>query len=666
MNARVRSEERPPVKDLADALRAHRDEIVVRWTRLYGQSGSPRNLTHEQLVDHLPPLIDRLADALEGAGEGRAPPVPLEDSQAHTLNRLDCGFDLPQVAREYGLLRRVIFGLLAEKSPHLIAGGFNVVGAAIDEILADSVDCYANVRHRTLEALDQVTQVVAGPGDLDTILHDLLSVVMQTVPAADGVALLLKQGDVLTIKEALGITAEHPPSRSLRVGEGFAGRIAATKQSTFLASSDTDSFFSGDFLRDRNIKAIYGVPLLRGADVIGVAHMSSLTASQFAEEDKLLFRTVAERATGILVQANLLARERASRVFLETTIENIKEGVLVASGSGEILLASTGAADIFGVSREALRMPLEEFNQRFVPRTPEGQPVQPAVLQALKGEDVPAHERIVTDARGRDHRLMVSATAIRGEEASGAVVVFVDVTDDRKLRDELRRAVAFRERLMGIVSHDLRSPLAVIAMAAQSLLRMEAIQDGARSAASKIHRAAERMSRMVSDLLDFTRVAAGGGLPMLRRSSDLRALIREAVDELDVGHAGRIRLTVPDREIEGSWDADRLHQVVTNLVSNALQYGAKDAPIVVRLERGSQEVTLSVNNRGPVIPRHELATLFDPFQRGRTGAHGRGLGLGLHIVFEVVRAHQGTVDVTSDGENGTTFTVHFPLPSSNV
>jgi signal transduction histidine kinase len=174
------------------------------------------------------------------------------------------------------------------------------------------------------------------------------------------------------------------------------------------------------------------------------------------------------------------------------------------------------------------------------------------------------------------------------------------------------------------------------------------------------------MARMVSDLLDFTRIAATGGLPVDRRAVDLRGPVQEAVDETNVSHPGRIRLVLPGHAVEGTWDADRFEQVVTNLVTNALQYGEAKTAVHVELQDDDDQAVLSVHNQGPVIPQEDVPALFDPFKKGQTGAHGAGLGLGLHIVYEVVKAHGGKIEVASDLERGTTFTARFPKAPSRA
>jgi len=249
MDASTEADKRRQAKDLSATLRAHREEILQRWAVLCRENARARTLTNEQLLDHLPRLLDRLAAAVEAASDGRDTSVPIKESQQHAFHRLDTGFDLSDITQEYSLLRRVIFALVAERAPNLVIGGFDVVGTAIDDSLSESVDYYVSVRHRTLEALDEVTQVVTAPDEIDTILHRLLSVVMQTIPAVDAVTVLLRQGNVLKVKEALGVMAERDPSFTLSIGEGFAGTIAATKQPMFLGAAHMAPIIRSQFSR---------------------------------------------------------------------------------------------------------------------------------------------------------------------------------------------------------------------------------------------------------------------------------------------------------------------------------------------------------------------------------------------------------------------------------
>lgn len=647
-------------RELSAMLRLHREEILTQWARLCRENAKARTLTDEQLLDHLPKLLDKLASGVEAASEGLDTQVPVKESQAHTFHRLDAGFDLPDITQEYALLRRVVFSILNKHAPHLVVGGFDVIGHAIDASVTESVEYYVRVRHRTLEALDQVAQVVTGPGELDAILHKLLTVTMQTIPSVDAVTLLLRQGDQLKVKAQLGVMAERDPKFSLKVGEGFAGTIAQTRQPMFLPAAHIAPIVRSEFIKERNIKAMYGVPMIRGAEVVGVAHMASLTAREFADEDLLLFRTVAERATGVVVQSDLMARERAARSFLETVIGSIGEGVVVTDAQGQVILASEGAARIFGTSRDSLEVSAENFDQRFRPRTPDGAPKRSPVLDALGGVEVAPEERLVTDSRGQDHYVLVSSAPVRTDGViSGAVVLFVDLTERRQLEDELRRMVAFRERLMGIVGHDLRSPLYAITLANQLVLAHEDAPAWARTSAVRVKRSADRMSRMVSDLLDFTRIQAHSTLPIEPKRVDLCELVRDTVDELSIAHPGRISLRLECGRSYGLWDADRLVQVVTNLVNNAIEHGSASAPIEVAVHDEPDQVKLQVTNQGESIPPELMPQLFDPFRRAGGEARAGGLGLGLFIVSEVARAHGGSVQGASK-DGATTFTVTLP------
>jgi phosphoserine phosphatase RsbU/P len=169
---------------------------------------------------------------------------------------------------------------------------------------------------------------------------------------------------------------------------------------------------------------------------------------------------------------------------------------------------------------------------------------------------------------------------------------------------------------------------------------------------------------MIADLLDFTRGRLGGGIPVEREPGDLFALTYEVLEELRMTTLQSRISTQATGDGQGEWDRDRLTQVVQNLVSNALKHGEKGSPLRVMMEGEGDPVVLSIQNHGTPIPPELVPHLFDPFRRGRgEGANDAltgGLGLGLYIVQEIVRAHDGTITVTSDERTGTMFTVRLP------
>jgi signal transduction histidine kinase len=183
-------------------------------------------------------------------------------------------------------------------------------------------------------------------------------------------------------------------------------------------------------------------------------------------------------------------------------------------------------------------------------------------------------------------------------------------------------------------------------------------------ATQRIMAGTKRMARMISDLLAFSRAHVGGGIPVERRFGDLGAITKTIVDELRVGHPGRHIVVACDGNCEGEWDADRIAQLVSNLVENAIKYGRTDAPITVRTAGAAAQVALSVHNLGEPIPVGLLPRLFEPFAT----AHGRrdSMGLGLYIADQIVRAHGGRIEVESSLAEGTTFRASLPRFSEAI
>jgi signal transduction histidine kinase len=166
---------------------------------------------------------------------------------------------------------------------------------------------------------------------------------------------------------------------------------------------------------------------------------------------------------------------------------------------------------------------------------------------------------------------------------------------------------------------------------------------------------------MIDQLLDFTRARSGGGIGIECHESNLADLCAQAVGELELVHPEWKVERVVNGDPRGRWDSHRLLQVISNLVANAGQYGTPDAAISLRLDGTARDqVRLEIHNQG-AIPEALLPHLFDPFRSTRHRRdQSRGLGLGLFIVREIVRAHAGTVDVSSSEIAGTTFSIGLP------
>lgn len=218
------------------------------------------------------------------------------------------------------------------------------------------------------------------------------------------------------------------------------------------------------------------------------------------------------------------------------------------------------------------------------------------------------------------------------------------------------------DQFLAVLGHDLRNPLGAISMSA-GLISRRADHSNTK-AASLILTSAERMKRMVDDLLDLTRTRLGSGIPIAPEPMDLKLLCQEVVAELEAFHPDCPMDFQADGNLRGSWDRDRLAQVLSNLVGNALQYGARERPIGVVVRGEGEEVVIEVHNEGRPIPPAMLANIFEPMVReaGRreSDKRSRSLGLGLHIAREIVLAHGGTVSVESTGSDGTTFSVRLP------
>jgi len=228
--------------------------------------------------------------------------------------------------------------------------------------------------------------------------------------------------------------------------------------------------------------------------------------------------------------------------------------------------------------------------------------------------------------------------------------------------EERKQAENLREMFVGVLSHDLRNPLGAMLTATQLvLMRVEVEDERVRKPLSRVLSSGERMARMIDQLLDLTRVRLGDGIGLSAVVVDLSKVVHQALGEIAKGK-DRFRVETTG-DTTGTWDVDRIFQVVSNLASNAIEHSPADTPVQVRIDGGGpDEVELSVHNLGPAIPEELRGVLFDPF-RGNKDRHrgaSSGLGLGLFITKELVNAHAGTLTFETYDDRGTTFSARLP------
>jgi PAS domain S-box-containing protein len=301
---------------LSELIRAHRQEILATWEQAVRQLPVARNLDRPTLIDHIPSVLDRIADLADEIGTGGSPQLPADVAEIHAIERLGEGFDLAQVVIELSILRDCIMRLWharLQDSGHVLE--LRVLHQAIDKAVTASIDRYTKARDRTLQALDRIANAALESRTLDAFLQRLLSVLVETTAAVDTATILLREGEVLHVRASIGLEDEVRQKVTQALGEGFAGTIAVTRQPLELRDAMTDPIVRRAALRTAGIRALHGVPLIEGDEVIAVAHMGSLTAYEFSKQDKQLFLAMANRATAAISQHML--RERAERTAAE-------------------------------------------------------------------------------------------------------------------------------------------------------------------------------------------------------------------------------------------------------------------------------------------------------------------------------------------------------------
>lgn len=264
-------------------------------------------------------------------------------------------------------------------------------------------------------------------------------------------------------------------------------------------------------------------------------------------------------------------------------------------------------------------------------------------------------------------RLWLPRISLMSATTVGEMVRFNEAIDQALAESVVTysaRADQSRELFLAILGHDLRAPLSTMALAGDLLTRPGIPADQVPVVGARVRRSARLMGGMVDDLLGFTRTQLGSAMPTTLAAVDVRTLCEAVMEDAGATHPGTKFELNATGDLTGSFDGVRLHQLFGNLLANAAQYGERGRPVVMEARRGDDELVVQVTNQGPPIPEASWRSIFKPMIQlpaGDEDARPRtSLGLGLFVAREIALAHGGSIDVKSNGEEGTTFTVRLP------
>ena len=701
---------------LCDFLRSRRDDIVKTWTQRVRSLSPAHELSDSAIVDHLPALLGLIADYVESVHTGQS--VSFEQlAKAHAVDRLGRGFDFDSIVKEYAFLRRAVLDLWESTvGPSIDLAELRQLDAAFDEAVAQSALRYARARERLLKALDRVSEAALTSDDLDAFLERLLQATLDGTESVDTVVILLRDGDVLRVRAAVGLEEELRPGFSIRMGEGFAGLIATDRRPAFVRDASIDPLVISPGVRARGIHALYGVPMERDGHVIGVAHIGSITAFEFSDEDKLLFRTMVSRATSGVIKAQILSdlhEAEAAQRFLADASKQFAESLDYETTLAKIAhLAVPAIADWCVVDlmddgtirRVALahRDPNKEHEARELdgryPFDPTLMSSVPHVIRTGRPDWNPdvSEQDLAGAARGTGHegllrqlgtKSYIIAPIVSRDQVFGAISLVraessrsysdADLNlaeelgrragtaiENARLYAEAKSAVDARDQILAIVSHDLRNQLGVIAMGADVLARKT--EAGVTSGdltkpIETIRRTTSTMQHLLGDLLDMASIEAGR-FSFQPTVLDIGAVLEETYQTHDASARAKglhLRLEGRSEAVSVIADRTRILQVLANLVGNAIKFSAGKGTIILTANAGETDMTVSVSDTGPGIPAEDVQSIFEPYQTS-SRTEQSGTGLGLYIARAIVERHGGRIWVESEVGKGSTF--FFTLP----
>jgi PAS domain S-box-containing protein len=366
-------------------------------------------------------------------------------------------------------------------------------------------------------------------------------------------------------------------------------------------------------------------------------------------------------AGGVLAGLTLTVQDETERVREEEYVRESEtrmrammdlscDGYLVHDGR-EVLEVSKGCASLLGCfPEEMVGRPMSQF------LAPEA---RAEAMQVFRNEVDTPYELVALRRNGQRLPLQLLEREVTYCGQPARLAALWDISGRKTAEEAAERAEYLREQLLGVVGHELRTPLNALQLGLAAFQRTGRLDDSQSRQLSHMANSAQRMERMIRELLDFTHARLTGAIPVLPNPMSLEPVLDWVVRDLRMLYPERTILRSVEGELRGRWDETRLSQLLDNLLQNALRHGSRDAPVELMVKGDREGITLAVLNKGNPLRFEEREAIFEPFRRGSKAA-GEGLGLGLYIARHIAEAHGGRITVESGAERGTTFKVWLP------
>ena len=519
---------------------------------------------------------------------------------------------------------------------------------------------------RQMEILSSAIVAISGELQLETVLRritDLARSLASAKYAAVGVP--GAQGGLETF-----ITAGMTEDEEARIGRppaglGILGLLFRDNRSIRLDDLSQHPYSVGFPAHHPPMKSFLGVPITsRAGTVIGGLYLSEKRfRASFTYEDELLIELLARHAAVAIENAKLYRRLEGEERRLEQILDQLPEAVMLVERDEErVVVMNRRARWLLDVER-AVPVPLTVITDRCAFTGPDDEGIRIDDTELMKsiraGIEVSRAEMAITTAAGRRRTLLVNSAPIKFETVPDACIcVFQDIT-------EIRDADRIKDDFLSLVSHELRTPLTTIHGGAQLLLdRTDQMDDGLRNEIlTDMNQESARLAGLIQNMVQLTHVRAGRVAfepePVL-----LRMLVERCVNQLSSLDSSRNFIVDVTPDAVAMADADRVDEMLRNVIQNSLKYTPEGTPIEIEGRPHSSRVELSVRDHGPGIPKDEVGEVFERFERGSRASDSSGMGLGLYLVRLLVEAQSGTVKIELPDDGGTR--VVFSLPRAEV